>query len=445
MKLRRAGVSVMEVSLKRSPWRRRVFVASRPLLVAQQQSDQRPSGDSRRRWAAPSGSLVRGPTSFVRLGGRSSGKPPLAGVDPRPTIGAADEIRSDVPRLLARRSQGAPGLGERGLASTMVAAAPLANFHHFVHWVGIGLVFTNGVGLSGLGLARLADAVARRWALAPWVRWAALAVGLALAGAVSAVLAASVGALDLRRGRLRRRPLASVPRLGERRGARERHRHLRAAARARSSRARSRAPGPGERAARAAPGRGPARHAAVQGEPPLPLQHPQHDDRARPPRAPEGRADDPRPLRDLPARPDALGLGDPESARGAASRGSVPRHRGDPDGGASRLVRRRARGAAGHAGAAARGGGARRERRAARPRSAQGGGRALGPRRAARRRGGHRSGGRRRRALGPEEEAGRFGLRSIRERMALLHQDRALLRLEPREGGGTRALLEVPL
>jgi LytS/YehU family sensor histidine kinase len=46
--------------------------------------------------------------------------------------------------------------------------------------------------------------------------------------------------------------------------------------------------------------------------------------------------------------------------------------------------------------------------------------------------------------LRPDERAGAFGLRSIRERMALLHRDRASLRLVPREGGGTRALLELP-
>jgi sensor histidine kinase YesM len=44
----------------------------------------------------------------------------------------------------------------------------------------------------------------------------------------------------------------------------------------------------------------------------------------------------------------------------------------------------------------------------------------------------------------PEQEAQGVGLANIAERLRTLYQDRAGIRLEPREGGGARATVIVP-
>jgi sensor histidine kinase YesM len=44
----------------------------------------------------------------------------------------------------------------------------------------------------------------------------------------------------------------------------------------------------------------------------------------------------------------------------------------------------------------------------------------------------------------PEQEAQGVGLANIAERLRTLYQDRASIRLEPREGGGSRATVIVP-
>jgi two-component system, LytTR family, sensor kinase len=81
-----------------------------------------------------------------------------------------------------------------GLAGTLLMAAPLASFHRFIHWLGIGGVFTNCVGLSFLGLGWLDRRVLRPAALRDWGRWGILSGATLFA-------AAAAGLLSLRSGR----------------------------------------------------------------------------------------------------------------------------------------------------------------------------------------------------------------------------------------------------
>jgi two-component system, LytTR family, sensor kinase len=76
-----------------------------------------------------------------------------------------------------------------GLVGTLLVAAPVANFHHFLHLLGTGAVFTNVVGLSGLGLTWLDRRVLRPAAWRAGSRVALLACGLLLSAGAAAALA----------------------------------------------------------------------------------------------------------------------------------------------------------------------------------------------------------------------------------------------------------------
>jgi signal transduction histidine kinase len=80
-----------------------------------------------------------------------------------------------------------------GLASTLLVAAPVVRFHHFIHWLGIGTVFTNCIGLSALGLTWLNQRILRPAGWRTGRRAAIVITGLLILGGVAVVLALQSG------------------------------------------------------------------------------------------------------------------------------------------------------------------------------------------------------------------------------------------------------------